>query len=151
MDLVLSIGCKSGQKFCVRHMNIAPYWNNQSLETTVLCQSNSGIQRHDSSARASLSAEQTAEGTVKFSPIFPSPHGAARGPPGCGYDEEGGRATNGATKHDRHVSSFEMQKNRVWRWQSSKGLFSHLRNADAQILSCSLDSRQSIVNVQGSL
>ena len=65
---------------------------------------------------------RTAEGTVKFSPIFPSPHGAARGPPGCGYDEEGGRATNGATKHDRHVSSFEMQKNRVWRWQSSKGI-----------------------------
>ena len=109
---------------------VAPSSLKQSIsrKPPVQCQSNSGIQRHDSSARASLSsrlmigaARRTARGGYrKVFTDFPKPPRRAARPPGCGYDEEGGRATNGATKRDRHVSPFEMHKNLVCRYPTSK-------------------------------
>lgn len=105
---------------------VAPSSLKQSIsrKPPVQCQSNSGIQRHDSSARASLSsrlmigaARRTARGGYrKVFTDFPKPPRRAKRL--RRRRREGrGRATNGATKH---VSSFEMQKNRVCRYPTSK-------------------------------
>ena len=87
---------------------VAPSSLKQSIsrKPPVQCQSNSGIQRHDSSARASLSsrlmigaARRTARGGYrKVFTDFPKPHGARSG---CG--DGGGRAEGGPPTEQQNM------------------------------------------------